>query len=65
MENQGGKLSISDLKMTGFLFRFIVMEAVCKFNTGAHIAPFNNNQPTALWVDWLASKSSVVTGQLV
>jgi hypothetical protein len=41
------------------------MEGVCKFAPGAHVALFSDNQPTVSWVDRLASKSSVVAGQLV
>ena len=51
--------------MAGFLFLFLVMEAVCAFLPGAHAALFSNNQPTVSWVDRLASKSSVVASQLV
>jgi hypothetical protein len=64
-ENPAGRLSISDFEMAGFLFLFLVMEAVCSFKPGAHVALFSDNQPTVSWVERLASKSSVVAGQLV
>ena len=64
-KNPKGKLSISDFKTARFLFLFLVMEAFCAFVPGAHAALFSDNQPTVSWVDRLASKSLVVTGQLV
>ena len=64
-ENPAGKLSILDFEMAGFLFLFLVMEAVCSFKTGARVALFNNNQPAVSWVGKLAPRSSVVAGQLI
>ena len=63
-KNPEGKLSILDFEMAGFLFLFLVMEAVCAFSPGAHTALFSNH-PTVSWVDCLASKGLVVAGQLV
>ena len=44
---------------------WLVMEEVCDVKYGDHVAVFSNKQPTVLWVDQLASKSSVVAGQLL
>ena len=41
------------------------MEEVCDVNSGYHVAVFSDNHPTVSWVDRLASKSSVVAGQLL
>ena len=38
---------------------------MCDVKSGDHIAVFKDNQPTVSWVDQLASKSSVVAGQLL
>ena len=65
IKNPKGELSILDFEMTGFLFLFLVMEAVSTFVPGSHVALFSDNQPTVLWVDRLASQSLVVAGVLV
>ena len=41
------------------------MEKVCEVKSGYHIAVFSNNHPMVSWVDLLASKISVVAGQLL
>ena len=41
------------------------MEEVCDVKYGDHVAVFSDNQPTVSWVDRLASKISVVAGQLL
>ena len=41
------------------------MEEVCDVNPGEHVAVLSDNQQTVSWVDQLASKSSVVAGQLL
>jgi hypothetical protein len=43
---QGGKISNSNLEMAGLLLLFLVMEEVCNFKPGAHVALFSNNSPT-------------------
>ena len=63
--NQEGKLTNSDLEMAGFLLSWLCMEDVCDIESGSHVALFSDNQPTVSWVQRLASKSSVVAGQLV
>ena len=51
--------------MDGPLLLWLVMEEVCEVKFGDHVAVFSDNQPTVLWVDRLASKSSVVAGKLL
>ena len=51
--------------MAGFLFLFLVMEAVYKFNLRAHEVLFSKNLSTVPWVDRLAPKNPVATGKLV
>ena len=41
------------------------MGEVCQLKSGSHGALFSNNQPTFHWVQRMASKSSMVAGQLV
>ena len=41
------------------------MEEVCDVKSGYHLAVFRYNHPTVSWVDRLASKNSVVAGQLL
>ena len=60
-----GTLTKSDLEMARLFLLWIVMEEVCEVKSGDHVAVFSDNQPTVLWVDQLASKSSVVAGQLL
>ena len=63
--NPEGKLTNSDLEMAGLLMLWLVMEDVCRIESGDHVALFSNNQPTVSWVQRLASKSLVVAGQRV
>jgi len=62
---QGGTLTNSDLEMAGLLLLFLVMEEVCTFEAGAHIALFSDNSPTVSWVRRLAAKGSLVAGELL
>ena len=64
-KNPNGKLTNSDLECAGMLLLWLVMEDVCNIKSGDHAAVFSDNQPTVSWVKRLASKSSVVAGQLV
>ena len=38
---------------------------MCDVKSGDYVAVFSDNQPTMLWVDRLASKSSIVAGKLL
>ena len=60
-----GHLTNSDLEMAGLLLLWLVMEDVCDIASGTHVALFSDNQPTVHWVERLATKSSVVAGQLI
>ena len=51
--------------MARILLLWLVMEEVCEVKYGDHVDLFRDNQPTVSWVDQLASKSSVVAGQLL
>jgi len=51
--------------MAGLLMLWLVIEDLFRIESGAHVALFSDNQPTVSWVQRLASKSSVVAGQLV
>ena len=44
---------------------WLVMEDVCDITTGAHVALFSDNMPTVHWVNRLACKISMVSGQLI
>ena len=46
--------------MAGLLLLWLVIEDLCEDNSGEHVAVFSDNHPTVLWVDRLASKSSVI-----
>eukprot|EP00956_Cyclotella_meneghiniana_P034528 scaffold105814_cov64-Cyclotella_meneghiniana.AAC.1 len=46
---RGGKPTNSDLEMAGLLLLFLVMEEVCKFKPGQHVALFSDNSPTVSW----------------
>jgi len=63
--NPTGKLTNSDLECAGLLMLWLVMEDVCSIESGDHVALFSDNQPTVSWVRRMASKSSVVAGQLI
>ena len=51
--------------MVGILLLWIVTEEMCEVKSGDHVAVFSDNQPMVSWVDQLASKISVVAGQLL
>ena len=51
--------------MSGLLLLWLVMEEEREVKYGDHVAVFSDNQPTVLWVDRLASKSSIVAVQLL
>jgi len=53
------------LECAGLLLLWLVMEDVCKFESGDHAALFSDNQPTVSWVQRRAAKSSEVAGQLI
>ena len=61
----GGKLTNSDLEMAGLLLLFLVMEEVCKFKPGQHVALFSDNSPTVSWVTRMAARGSLVADQLL
>ena len=63
--NPTGKLTNSDLECAGLLMLWLVMEDVCKITSGDRVALFSDNQPTVSWVKRMASKSSIVAGQLI
>ena len=63
--NPSGKLTNSDLECAGLLMLWLVMEDVCNITKGDRVALFSDNQPTVSWVKRMASKSSVVAGQLI
>ena len=64
-KNPKGRITNSDLEMAGLVMLFMVMEEVCSFESGDHVALFSDNQPTVHWVQRMASKSSDVAGQLL
>ena len=63
--NCTGTLKSSDLEMAGLLLLWLVMEEVCEVKSRYHVAVLGVNQTKVSWVDQLASKSSVVAGQLL
>ena len=60
-----GKLTNSDLECAGLLLLWLVMESVCPFVSGDHVALFSDNSPTVSWVQRLAARGSLVAGQLL
>jgi len=63
--NPKGRITNSDLEMTGLLLLYLVMGDICNLKSGDHTALFSDNQPTVHWVQHMASKSSDVAGQLL
>ena len=63
--NCTGTLTKSDLEMYVLLLLCLLLEEVCKVKSGGHVALFSDNHLTVSWVDWLASKISIVAGQLL
>ena len=63
--NHTGALTNSYLEMARLLLLCLMIEDVCEVKSGDHVAIFIDNQPTVSWVELLASKISVVTGQLL
>jgi hypothetical protein len=64
-ENPLSIITNSNLKMTGLLLLWLVMEKVCPPLKEKHIAQFSNNTPTVSWVTCLASKKSRVAELLI
>ena len=64
-QNPNGSLSINDLEMAGFLFTWLVMEAICTDLRQKNIALFSDNSPSISWVERLASRRSIVGARLV
>jgi len=64
-DNPEGTITNSDLECAGLLLCYLVMEDVCKIAPGDHVALFSDNSPTVYWTRKLASKSSVIAGQLI
>lgn len=60
-----GNLTNSDLECAGLLLLWLVMEAVCPFVSGDHVALFSDNSPTVSWVQRMAARGSLVAGQLL
>ena len=65
ISNRTGTLTKLDLEIAGLFLLWIVMEEVCGVKSGDHIAVLSDNQLKVLWVDQLASKSSVVARKLL
>ena len=63
--NPEGTITNSDLECAGLLILFIVMEDVCNIQSGDHVALFSDNSPTVYWARKMASKSSIIAGQLI
>ena len=62
---KGGTLTNSDLEMAGLLLLWLVMEEVCDFQPGDHVALFSDNSPTVNWVRRMAARGSMVADQLL
>lgn len=60
-----GNLTNSDLECAGLLLLFLVMEVVCKFEPGDHVALFSDNLPTVSLVLQMAARDSLVADQLL
>jgi hypothetical protein len=63
--NPNGRLTNSDLEMTGLLMLWFVIEGVCPDLCEKRIALFSDNTPMVSWVTRLASKRSMVAEHLV
>ena len=63
--NPKGKLTNSDLKLAGLVLLWLMMEHVCGHLTEKRVALFSNNSPTVSWVQWMASRASLVMEQLI
>ncbi len=64
-QNPKGKISNSDLEMTGLLMLWLIIEGVCKDLCEKHVTLFSNNLPTVGWVMRLASKRSIIAENLI
>ena len=63
--NPTGRITSFDLELAGALLLWLVMEEVCNLTRSCHVALFSDNQNTVSWIGKLASKSSLVAGQLI
>ena len=60
-----GDLTNSDLEMAGLVLLWLIMEEVCSFEPGDHVALFSDNSPTVSWTNRLACRNSKVADQLI
>ena len=63
--NPEGRITKSELKMTGQLMLWLIMKDAYKFVSADHVALFSDNQPTVSWVQHRATKSLEAAGQIV
>jgi hypothetical protein len=64
-KNPKGKLTNSDLKLAGLVILLLMMEHVCGHLTKKRVALFSDNSPTVGWVQWMASRASLIAEQLI
>ena len=65
LANPLGRVSNSDLEMTGLVILWLIMEGVCVDLRGKWVTLFSDNLPTMGWVTQLASKQSIVVERLI
>jgi hypothetical protein len=58
--NPMGTITNSDLELVGLVILWLMMEHVCSSLTDKRVALFSNNSPTVSWVQFMASRSSLV-----
>ena len=63
--NPSGCLTNSDLKMTGLVILWLVIEGECYNLRERHITLISNTSHTVGWVQQLASKRSIVAKNLI
>jgi hypothetical protein len=63
--NTKGMITNSDLELAGLVILWLVMEHVCGLLKEKHVVLFSNNIPTVIWVQRMASCSSLIAEQLI
>ena len=64
-QNLTKTITNSNLKMTGLLILWLVIEAVAPILKYVHAALLNDNQPVISWTNRMTSKISMIAGMLL
>ena len=65
MDNPMGSITNSDLECAGLLLLWLVIEATVPYLCHKRITLYSDNSPSISWIQWLASRRSIIAMQLI